>query len=342
MQNEHIHTRQHCSIFDCSHLKIIRISGKERLSFLEFCMCSDIKNVPPFTCQHSLLLNKNGGIKDDVILSNFKDYYTISMNAQYLQSNIEYFNELKDTYFPRKEIDIKIEEDLTLMALQGPKSEKVMEKILGKSLANFYFKNCNQFEIPKIDSKCIISRIGFTGEDGFEIICNSNKIKELAERILIEDKNVRLAGYSSRNSLRIESGFCQYGIDLDERVTPIEANMKYEIGKEKLKKGGYLGSEILKDQTVHGCAIKRVGFETKDFASIHTGISLNAPNQDYLGFITSIVYSPILDTYIGMAYLKSTFNIPGTIVEIVKDMKVKKIKIENLPFIRNHFHVKKN
>ena len=325
--NEHKFTRSNCGIFDVSHMGQLFIYGEIDLTKdLEKIFPIDLQSLKTNQSKYSFLMNDNGGIYDDLIITKTVKGYLIILNAACKNNDFKIIKEkLKDKY----QLDLK--ENLSLIALQGPGAKKVIGKFIPEINA-LKFMHGGEFKFKDID--IYITRSGYTGEDGFEISI-PNEIAESFTKILLESGS-KLIGLGARDTLRMEAGLCLYGNDIDTETTPIEANLKWAISKKRID-GQYPGSQIIKKQIQSGVKKLRVGIkpDTKVIARSNTKI-FNEENKE-IGKITSGTFGPSVDHPISMGYVESNYSSLNT--KIFLEIRGKKVSaiICKLPFYQKKY-----
>jgi aminomethyltransferase len=196
--------------------------------------------------------------------------------------------------------------------------------------------------VPYIEETVLISRCGYTGEDGFEISVSDKNAVALCE-LLLKNSEVKMAGLGSRDTLRLEAGLCLYGHDMDDTKTPIEASLKWVIGKRRRTQGGFPGFEFIKKQMETEPSVKRVGFIIEEGAPAREESKLytNEDKVNAIGKVTSGTFSPNLKKPIGMAYVSSNFSKLGTVLKTQVRNKECEIKLTKMPFIPHKYYKKK-
>eukprot|EP00455_Lapot_gusevi_P048194 TRINITY_DN661_c0_g1_i4.p1 TRINITY_DN661_c0_g1~~TRINITY_DN661_c0_g1_i4.p1 ORF type:complete len:296 (-),score=122.39 TRINITY_DN661_c0_g1_i4:102-857(-) len=230
--------------------------------------------------------------------------------------------------------DIRIEElhNRALLALQGPKATAVLQKLVKEEVNKLPFMWAADMRVGGIN--CLVSRCGYTGEDGFEISVPANRAVDLASMFLTE-KEVLLAGLGARDSLRLEAGLCLYGHELNEHITPLEAGLLWCIGKRRRQEGGFLGFEAFQKQVAEGVKQKRVGLLCDAPAREHTEVqSLDGKK---IGEVTSGTMSPSLKAAVSMAYVETPFAKEGTELKVVVRNKFVNAKVTKLPFVPTRY-----
>ena len=234
---EHISTRTHAGFFDVSHMGQFFLEGDETLTeALEKIIPADLKSLKINHSKYSFLLNNDGGIIDDLIVTKTEKGFCIILNAACKENDIKQISQ-----FLKKNHKYLLNNDLSLIALQGPKSVEILEKLV-QGVSKLKFMTGNNFNYD--GENLYITRSGYTGEDGFEISIPNKKVEKLID-FLISNK-VKPIGLGARDTLRLEAGLCLYGHDLNEQINPIEANLKWAIAKKEKKSGALMVGKRLK------------------------------------------------------------------------------------------------
>ena len=326
---EHKFTRSSSGIFDVSHMGQLFISGTDNLTKdLERIFPANLENLNLNQSKYSFLMNNEGGIYDDLIITKIEKGYLIILNAACKYNDYEIIkSKLKDKY------EIKLDETLSLVAIQGPEAKVILSKII-PGCNDLKFMNGNNFIFE--DTNIYITRSGYTGEDGFEISIKNEKVEDFVEKLI--EKGSKMIGLGARDTLRLEAGLCLYGNDLDTKTSPIEANLKWAIPKNRIN-SEYPGSDVLKKQIENGVKRLRVGIkpETRVIARGETKI-FNDNNQQ-IGKITSGTFGPSVERSIAMGYVENNYSSIDT--KVFLEVRGKKIlaNVCNLPFYKKN-HIK--
>jgi len=215
-------------------------------------------------------------------------------------------------------------------------SERILQKITKGDLSKLKFFDGGFFEIN--GAKCYVQRSGYTGEDGFEVSIPSENVDKIA-RELLKDKDLAPCGLGARDSLRLEAGLCLYGHDLDETITPKQANLVWTMSKRRLEKGGFIGSNIILPEIsrkMEELPRRRVGIEI-DGSPAREGATIHDPSGNPIGVITSGTFSPVLKKAISMGYVKPPFHkLDGAIKVSVRD-KLRDATVVKLPFVPTNY-----
>ncbi len=331
IKQEHLYTRKHAGLFDISHMGQIKLCGKNAAVALESLTPSDIQNLNPNHQRYSVFLNKQAGIIDDLMVTNVDNYLFVVINAACKEKDISLMQEqLSDS--------CKVEElaDVALLALQGPEASLVMKRFC-PAATELDFMTGAHFTFNDVD--CFINRCGYTGEDGFEISIPAFNADEIA-RCLLAEEEVELIGLGARDSLRLEAGYCLYGHDLNENITPIEASLNWVVSKSRLQDGEqiYPGIEIIRKQVAQGTDKLRVGLLSEGKAPIREGISVLNEKEEVIGTICSGGFAPSVGKPVAMAYLDKQYtSIDTRLIVKVRD-RVQQVQVVRLPFVQHSYY----
>ena len=323
--SEHLVVRNHVGVFDVSHMGEIFISGNEAALFLQFITSNDINKLYPGKVQYSCLPNKKGGIVDDILVYMFEENsFMLVVNASNIKKNVDWLND-NNSY------DCKIENksnDFSLLALQGPESLNLLQKLTKVNLSDLEYYTFTHGEVSEIND-VIISRTGYTGELGFELYVKNKYVLKLWQDLFLNDKNLKPIGLAARNTLRLEKGFCLYGNDINDSTSPLEAGLGWITNLSK----NFINSDYFVNQKNNGLKRKLVGFEIigKGIARQHYKV-FNNDNID-IGTVTSGSMSPSLNKAIGLAYINiDECNIGNNVLIQVRN-KFLDATIVKIPFL---------
>ncbi|KAI8822449.1 uncharacterized protein EV422DRAFT_398827 [Fimicolochytrium jonesii] len=333
----HLWTRQKASLFDVSHMLQTRWEGKDRIKFIESLIVGDIASLPIGSSTLSLFTNTQGGIIDDTVVNKQDDtgLYVVS-NAGCADKDLAHIRaHLKDFQNKGGDVDVKVLEDASLVALQGPEAVKVVEEFTGKDLKDFGFMTGRRMEIKGIE--VYISRCGYTGEDGFEISVPHKDAPTLSHHFL-SHPSVELAGLGARDSLRLEAGLCLYGHDLNDTTTPVEAALTWTIGKRRRAEGGFVGADVILPQVGKAVPRRRVGLVVEG-APAREGVEVwDKEGKTLIGTVTSGCPSPVLKKNIAMAYVKNGHHKAGTELQVKVRNKFRRAVVEKMPFVPQQYY----
>ena len=325
---EHKLTRSNAGLFDVSHMGQLLIEGNEDLAIeLEKIIPTDLKTIKLNQSKYSFLTNEDGGIYDDLIVTKVKKGFSIILNAACKNNDFKIIKTALGNKFM-----ITLHKNLSLIALQGPKSSEILEKNINGVLS-LKFMNGNKFTYK--DEDIYITRSGYTGEDGFEISIPNNLVEDFAKKLITQ--GVKPIGLGARDTLRLEAGLCLYGHDINESTTPIEANLKWAISKRRRKEGGFVGYSKIRSDMNGRLTRLRVGVKPEGKIIAREGVKIFSKDDQEIGSITSGTFGPSVNSPIAMGYVKYDFSKPGT--KIILEIRGKKYgaKISELPFYKKSY-----
>lgn len=325
---EHEHTRAAASLFDVSHMGQAILSGDNVVAAMESLVPGDIEGLASHGTRYTLLTNDQGGIRDDLMVSRLGDALYVVLNAGCKVENFAYM---------RERIGDQVEiEDLTnraLLALQGPKASEVLTRFV-PSVRHMNFMNIAELNIN--DIPCLITRSGYTGEDGYEISLPAEDVEDFAQ-LLIDEDEVELAGLGARDSLRLEAGLCLHGSDIDLTTTPIEAALTWVVNKNRRQAGAFPGAQIIIDQIANRSTKKRVGIKPEGRAPARAGTEITDMDGNPIGAITSGGFGPTIGGPVAMGYVDIEFFKPETPVQLMVRGKAMPARVIKLPFVPHRY-----
>jgi glycine cleavage system T protein (aminomethyltransferase) len=332
---EHLHVRAAAGLFDVSHMGqlIVRArSGnvKDAAAALETVVPMDIVGLAAGRQRYALLTNERGGIRDDLMIANLGDRLAIVANAACKDADEAYLRQALGNRCEIERLD-----DRALLALQGPAAESVLAS-LDPDIAAMRFMDIRAVRL--LDADCVISRSGYTGEDGFEISVPAALAENLARKLLSSDR-VAMIGLGARDSLRLEAGLCLYGSDLDETTTPVEAALEWSIQSSRRKggsrAGGFPGADVILDQLAAGAPRRRVGLRPEGRAPIRHGAPLFSDQNagEPIGVVTSGGFGPSVNAAVAMGYVPAAAA--ASAVPIYAELRGERVPVRicKLPFI---------
>src|ERR1700759_5256519 len=327
---EHLHTREKAGLFDVSHMGQAFLSGSDPARALEKVTPADVVGLKPGMQRYGLLLNDEGTIKDDFMFSKLvgEDALYLVVNAGTKEGDFAYIAEkLKGiaTLEPRP--------DRALLALQGPAAGAVLERH-SPGIDKLTFMKVVRCTV--VGCPAIVSRTGYTGEDGFEISLESRDAERVA-RALLGEAEVLPIGLAARDSLRLEAGLCLYGHDIDETTDPVEANLVWSIGKRRKEGKDFPAAEKIMGEVASGTKTKRVGILPVGRAPAREGTEIIDKSGKVVGKITSGGFGPSLNAPVAMGYVDSAFAANGTEVDLMVRGKALPARIAPPPFVSNRY-----
>lgn len=324
---EHRAVRTRAGLFDVSHMGEIEISGGDALGLVQYVTTNDASRLEVGQAQYTVMCQEDGGALDDCIVYRFSDRYVIVANAANVDKDRRWIEKYADRFGARV---VDRSDETALLALQGPAAEEILRGLTGVDLGAIkYF----HFAEGELDGRpAVISRTGYTGEDGFELYIAADDAPHLWRRILDAGAphGITPVGLGARDSLRLEIGYILYGNDLDEKHTPLEAGIGWAV---KLDKDDFLGRNALARQKQEGLRERLVGFVTAERAFPRHAYEVRF-NGEPAGEVTSGMLSPSLDQGIGLAYLPVEAASPGTAIEVVIRNRPVAAQVVRLPFYR--------
>ena len=330
--SEHIHTRSKASIFDVSHMGQIEINGPFIMEALEKILPISFSKMLPGKVKYTQFINHEGKIIDDLMVhrTDNENSVWLVVNAACKEKDIEHLRASLN-----KNFDINLRNDLSLIAIQGPKAEESLLKLI-PCLLNMDFMSSNWINYKNY--KILATRCGYTGEDGFEISVPNKYVTSFTESLL-KNPDVKLAGLGARDSLRLEAGLCLYGHDISIKTSPIEAGLKWSLCKDRVSSADFIGGNAIRGEVNKGPVKSLLGFLPKGRAPAREGTLIYDSNDNLIGEVTSGGFSPSLGVPISMGYI----NTPSLDQkEIFLDVRGKKIPADvvKLPFVPHNYFKK--
>jgi aminomethyltransferase len=341
--SEHLWTRENAGLFDVSHMGpcFLQLTGAapsadrhDRIAALaEPLVCADIASLAPGEQKLTLLLNEEGGVDDDLMVARLPGpeddgrLYVV-VNAGTKEAD---FRRLSAALADSGEL-VRLD-DGALLALQGPKAEQILA-CLAPETAGMDFMTVRRAVIG--DIPCIVSRSGYTGEDGFEIYAAASQSVRLAEKLLANPL-VRMIGLGARDSLRLEAGLCLYGHELDAGTSPVEAALSWTVARTRRSRADFPGAVRILRELDAGPERKRVGLRLLGRAPAREGTEILSPEGRKLGSVTSGGFSPTLSAPIAMGYVEAGCARYGDPVVLMVRGKPLEAVITRLPFVPHRY-----
>ncbi|WP_428843123.1 glycine cleavage system aminomethyltransferase GcvT [Sinorhizobium terangae] len=336
---EHLHTRAAAGLFDVSHMGQITVrprSGRieDAALALEKLVPVDVLGLAEGRQRYGLFTNDEGGILDDLMITNLGDHLFLVVNAACKDADFEHLKKgLGDT------CEVTMLDDRALVALQGPRAEAVLCE-LWADVASMRFLDVAEADLH--DVACIISRSGYTGEDGFEISIPVASAVDVTQRLL-EHPDVMPIGLGARDSLRLEAGLCLYGNDIDTGTTPVEAALEWAIQKSRrsggVRAGGFPGAERILAEFANGAKRRRVGLKPEGRAPVRGGAKVyaDADGKVAVGAVTSGGFGPSVDGPVAMGYVDAAQAGNGTKLYAEVRGKYLPLTVTALPFVKQTY-----
>lgn len=337
--DEHMAVRTSAGIFDISHMGQVFFKGVGATNFINNILTNNVKKLGVGDAQYSLMCNPAGGIVDDLYVYKIGDVeYMLVVNASRREADLAHIIEQIKRF-----VDVSVETQFSnsAVAIQGPNSPAILNDIIkdkivgGKNVLKVTELLKNQLVVLKSEEgDYIVSRTGYTGEDGFEVFGVSNLIIKIWETAISDGKKygIKPAGLGARDSLRLEACYPLYSHELSEEITPIEAGLKFFVDFEK---GEFIGREALMKQIKEGVQKRCIAFKMIDNAPPpRAGYKIIIPGEDSSGWVSSGGFSPILKTGIGMGFVPSKYAEVGRQIQIEVRGKFYKAEIVKKPFYK--------
>lgn len=325
---EHQAVRERAGLFDVSHMGEIEIRGPQALAFLQKSTCNDVSKLEDGRCQYNGLLYPNAGFVDDILIyrMNANDFFIV-VNASNSDKDYEWFSD-NSTGFDVKVVNRS--DEYAQLALQGPHSESILRKLTDLDLGQIKYYRFARGKVDGVDA--IVSRTGYTGEDGFEVYVAPEHATRIMKRILEAGSEFGIlpCGLGARDTLRLEAKMALYGNDIDHSTTPFEADLGWIV---KLEKGDFLGRDVLQREKAEGVRRKLVGFEMTDRGIGRHGYSVVQGGEE-VGIVTSGTHSPTLKKAIGMAYVPPGLSSVGSELSILIRGKETRARVVPTPFYK--------
>lgn len=340
---EHLWTRAHAGLFDVSHMGPCFLFLKEGLgqegaherisAVIERLVPSNIAGLKPGQGRLTVLLDETGGILDDLIITRMPDpalqgmLYIVVNGAVKHQDWALFEQKLGDLALLQRA------DNRLLVALQGPEAEAVLAPHFPEA-SDLTFMNCAY--IQKGGEKFMVSRCGYTGEDGFELLLPDNAAGLAIVDALLGDERVKPIGLGARDSLRLEAGLCLYGHDMDASRTPVEADLQWVIQKVRREREDFPGAAKIMDQLRKGAGEVRTGIQPLGRAPAREGVDIEI-GSERIGIVTSGGFGPSVDRPVAMGYVKQEHAAPGTKIDLIIRGKAHPAEIVALPFVKPNY-----
>jgi aminomethyltransferase len=330
---EHLFTRESAGLFDVSHMGQAFLSGPDAARKFESLVPGDILALAEGRTRYTQFTTDQGGIFDDLMVTK------LAPDAQGERLFLVVNAACKHEDFARlrlrlPDLNLEVLESRALLALQGPLAASALEKHV-RGVAAMEFMSLRSFSWN--GAELLITRSGYTGEDGFEISVPAERADQLAEALLVEP-TVRAIGLGARDSLRLEAGLCLYGHDIDLTTSPIEAGLVWSISRRRRAEGGFPGAERIQRELAEGAARRRVGLLLDGKAPAREGAEIADSSGAILGIVTSGGFSPSLGRPIAMGYVPPAFSAPGTELALIVRGRPLATKVVALPFVPTRYH----
>ena len=328
---EHLWTRENAGLFDVSHMGQLLIHGRDADSALEKLLPGDLQALGDMKPKYSLLLEENGGIVDDLMITRRGTDFYMVVNGATKDGDIDYLRRRLPG-----EVIVDYMKELALLALQGPRAAEVLETII-PGVGDLTFMQGGPFAWQ--GHNLWISRSGYTGEDGYEISVPAAAAADLADAIVAHEA-AKPIGLGARDSLRLEAGLPLYGHDIDAETTPVMAGLNFAINKRRRADGGFAGALRILAELENGAAQTRVGFDVEGRQPVREGALVLDGEGNEVGRITSGGFSPSLQRPIAMGYVATSLAPIVTPLKLEQRGKLFDAKVAAMPFVPHRYYRK--
>lgn len=326
---EHKAVRNRAGMFDLSHMGELLISGVDALSALQGVTTNDLSQLEVGQAQYNLLCRPDGGIVDDVLIYRRPGDYYVVVNAANIEKDVNWLK----THLQGQATLTDLSSETALIAVQGPLSGRIIQAVVSENISQLYafeFMECTAAGI-----KAMISRTGYTGEDGFELYFSAEAAPALWQALTKAGAPLGMlpVGLGARDTLRLEARLTLYGNDIDDTTTPLEAGLSYFV---KFDKGSFIGREALLAQKASGVQRRLVGFVVEGRGIPRHGYTLQSLEGENIGTVTSGSFAPSLEKDIGLGYVASQYAASGTRIQIDIRGKARPAEIVKGRFVESH------
>jgi aminomethyltransferase len=326
---EHRAVRTYAGLFDVSHMGEFKVEGSDALAFLQYLVPNDVAHLSLHQALYTQLCLPNGNTIDDLLIYYLaENHYMLVVNASNIANDLQWVQG-QATHFANVTISDQ-SATTALLALQGPAAQGILQPLTDIDLAAIRYYHSAPGPVDGVN--CIVSRTGYTGEDGFELYCSPADVLGLWRTLLSSGKAYGLqpAGLGARDTLRLEAGYCLYGHELDEHTNPLEARLGWTV---KLKKGNFVGRDVLAEVKASGPRKLLIGIELLERGVPRGGYAIY-DNDQPIGTLTSGSHGPTVRKSIGMGYVEAAYADAGRQVQIaIRDKRVA-AQIVALPFYK--------
>lgn len=342
---EHLHTREKAGLFDVSHMGQVWLKTKEAdlgsegaheavAAALETLVPGEIRKLKKGGLRYTVFLNEEGGVLDDLMVTRSaredrQGYLVLVVNAAVKERD---YALLRENIADR--INVEVQDDRALLALQGPKAAAVLERII-PGVGEQKFMEMRPYDWR--GAYLLVSRCGYTGEDGFEVSVPNSNAEDLA-RMILADGDAEPIGLGARDSLRLEAGLCLYGHDMDETTTPVEANLGFTLGKRRREEGGFPGAEKILRQHADGPSKLRVGLKPDGRAPAREGVEIQSVDGALIGRVTSGGFGPTAEAPVAMGYVDAAHAATGTTVHLIIRGKPQPAEVVDMPVVPHRYY----
>jgi len=329
VNSEHQSVRENVGVFDVSHMGEFLISGPNAFDLIQKVSSNDASKLFPGRAQYAYLPNSNGGVVDDLIIYMLdNEKYMLVVNASNIEKDWNWISKHND----KNALMQNISDDMSLLAVQGPKAVSLLQEICQENLSEISFYHFKELSFAGFDN-IIVSATGYTGSGGFELYIPNEIAAEVWEKIFEIGTNYGLEpiGLAARDTLRLEMGYCLYGNDIDENTSPIEAGLGWVTKFTK----SFINDTAIKLQKDNGVKRKLIGFELKERGIPRKDYEIVDEDGNSIGIVSSGTMGPSVKKSIGLGYVDTNFSNPGSKIYLSIRNKSILAEVVKLPFYKN-------
>jgi len=329
VSKEHQAVRESAGLFDVSHMGEFAVRGEDAVGFVNSVVSNDVAQLELGQAQYAVMCNGDGGIIDDLLIYRFADWIRLVVNAANIEKDFNWVKRCLDDYGGSNLEVIDESDEVALLALQGPKSESILSPLCDLDVSSIGYYRFEEGEVA--GEACVVSRTGYTGEDGFELYCAPGSAVTLWEALMSGGGDaVKPVGLGARDTLRLEMGYALYGNDIDEETTPLEAGLGWTV---KLDKGEFVGREALVRQKERGISRKLCGFALKQRGFPRPGYEIRHQGEP-VGTVRSGTVGPSVGQGIGTGYLPKDMATAGAEIEVMIRDRSMHAEVMKMPFYK--------
>jgi aminomethyltransferase len=325
---EHLHTRAQAGLFDVSHMGQVILRGPDPAAALEKLVPGDIVSLGTGQMRYTQFTDDSGGILDDLMVMRREDDLFLVVNAACKEADVAHLTSGMTGHA------VEYLGERGLLALQGPLAAEVLAAH-APEVRSMPFMSGREVAVAGVG--CIVSRSGYTGEDGFELSMPTEQAETVA-RALLSDVRVKPIGLGARDSLRLEAGLCLYGHDIDTTTTPIEAGLAWSISKRRRAEGGFPGASVVQRQLAEGPPRRRVGIRPEGRVVAREGVEMADRTGNVIGAITSGGFGPSVNGPVAMGYVETAHAGAGTEVQLLVRGSARPAAVAKLPFVAQRYY----
>ena len=328
---EHMGVRRQVGLFDVSHMGEFFVRGAKAKALLQYVTTNNVEKLAPGKAQYSCMLLPEGGIIDDLIVYQLaEEEYMVVVNAANIDNDFGWIEKHNADFGAEL---INRSDDMSLLALSGPLSVKTLKKLTDFDIESLPYYACARAKVADIPN-VLIATTGYTGERTFELYLHNDYTPKLWDALMAagDPFGIQPCGLAARDTLRMEMGYCLYGMDIHENVNPLEAGLGWIV---KRKKGDFIGLEAVNALKEKGLTHRLVAFNTLDRGIPRHNHRLYDENDNEIGIVTSGTFSPSLRNGIGLAYVPVEYKAPGTILKLHIRKKPIRCEVQKLPFVED-------